>query len=631
MFRSLTVFALSVWLALTSYSVLASSMPSQRLSIQEQSNLKYLVRSVGSQGRGAVDLSDPRAKAAYFDLLARHGITAKTRPYLFEGFKALASQDYRKAEKQCALPDTGEGPQNFRDILAATANADFSEVKAEALDSLVMATAQGSPADTPNFVLDTLDVYDASFDDRLTWAEAEEYVGSDHRAFDPRFNVVHTPWGANATRGPIAVLASFFFRTASGARLPCLISDSGLEHFMPQSMQLNDPRNLKGKPNSDIVICLNRENFGGNYNDCDYGPMMSGGNEVAHVKVVVNGNVTYNDPLAPFASDPLAPAPNPIGYMAVVPKNHGGACLLKLEGAKIASHLVQQDDYTLEFNWGRGIHGEIVKDQAADFGSLCYDIVGNNEQWDFVLDLQTRTLNKSGQPIYRVNTAFITEDPALPPGIPNIVFLPPLVMQFGCIEKGAKVAMKDGSERSIEDVKVGDQVIGEGRTIFNVVKTTKGTDSDFVELTIGANQAALSVTPMHPIAIASRGETNSSGHVTFVPAKKVAVGDRVYLAGVSAAATVSKVERKTFPSAAQVFNLTLEPVDPSGPRDGAFYANGILVGDNAMQGRLVAEAEAAGAALPKREIAGDERIDYENWLRSREPAAGKHSQQSTVN
>lgn len=628
MFRSLTVFALSVWLALTSYSVLASTMPSQRLSKPEQSNLEYLVRSVGSQGRGAVDLSDPRAKAAYFALLAKHGITEKTRPYLFEGFKALASEDYRKAEKQCALPETGEGPQNFRDILAASANADFSEVKAEALDSLVMATAKGRPADTPNFVLDTLDVYDAKFDNRLTWAEAEEYVGSDHRAFDPRFNIVHTPWGTNATRGPIAVVASFFFRTASGARLPCLISDSGLEHFMPKSMQLNDPRNLKGKPGSDVVICLNRENFGGNYNDCDYGPMMSGGNEVAHVKVVVNGNVDYNDPLAPFVSDPSGP--NPIGYMAVVPKNYGGACLLKLEGEKVASHLVRQDDYTLEFNWGRGIHGQIVNDQAADFGDLCYHLVGNNEQWDFVLDLQTKTLNKSGQPIYKVTAAFITVDPALPP-LPNIVFLPPLVMQFGCIEKGAKVAMKNGAETSIEDVKAGDQVVGESGTIFNVVKTTKGTDSDFVELTVDASKPVLAVTPMHPIAIASRAETNSSGRMTFVPAKDVKAGDRVYLAGASAAATVSKVERKRSPTARQVFNLTLEPVDASSRADSAFYANGILVGDNAMQGRLVAAAEAAGAALPKREIAGGERIDYENWLRSREPAVGKHSQQSTVN
>lgn len=636
MFRSLTVFALSVWLALTSYSVLASSMPSQRLSKPEQSNLQYLVRSIGSQGRGAVDLSDPRAKAAYFDLLARHDITPKTRPYLFEGFKALTSQDYRKAEKQCALPDTGEGPQNFRDILAATANADFSEVKAEAIDSLVM-VAENGHADTPNYVLDTLDVYDGTFDNRLTWAEAEEYVGSAKEGggpiptFDPRFNVVHTPWGKNPTKGgAISVIASFFFRTASGARLPCLISDSGLEHFMPASMQLNDPHNVNTKAGSDIVICLNRTNYGGNYNDCDYGPMMSGNNYEAHVKVVVNGSVTYNDPLAPF-SHSMGPVPNPDAYVAVVPRNHGGACRLELGPADIASHLSKQGDDTLVFNWGRDSNNQIVNEQAADFGSLCWDVVGNNEKWDFLLDLQTKTLNKAGLPIYRVMSAFITEDPEVPPGVPNVAYLPALVMQFGCIEKGAKVVMKGGAERSIEDIKVGDQVIGEGGAVFNVVKTTKGTDSDFIELTIDASKPALSVTPMHPIAIGSRGATNSSGPVTFVPAKNVAVGDRVFLAGASAPMRISKVERKTSPTVRQVFNLTLQRVDASGTGDSTFYANGILVGDNAMQGRLVAEADAAGAALPKREIAGGERIDYENWLRSHEPAAGKHSQQSTVN
>jgi hypothetical protein len=628
MFRSLTMFAWCVGLSMTSYLAGAAPAAPRPLSLQEQSDLKYLVQHIGDRGRGSVDLSNPRSRAAYLALLARHGITPETRPHLF---KTLASVGAETVQKQCEFPAAAEGPQNFRVVLDASGNADFSEVRAEALDSLVLhpeATPTDENPGSPQFVLDTLDVFDSGLDELLTSGEAEGYVGAEGSTFDPRLTVFQTPLGANPTKGPVTAVASFFYRTANGAHLPCLVVNTGLDHFVPKSMHLADPTNQKTKPGTPIVICINRANQNDVYQDCDYGPLMPGkGNPDARVKAVVSGSVAYYDPLAPFVQAGADTAPNPDGYLAVMPRNTGGACVLSpIQGAAFWGHLKVLDDHTLGFDWGRAADGTIDAGQAADFGPLCWQAVPNNHEWDLVLTLKTKTLNKAGKPTYTVRSSFVSEDPAIPQGMPNVALLPPLVLEFGCIEKGATVKMADGAQERIEDVRIGQRVIGASGAVFEVREKTTGTDNHFVEITVDSAHRALSVTPMHPIAILPKGAANPNAPFTFVPAKDLAIGDRIYVAGGHAPVPVSKVALVTSHQALQVFNLTLDPVRPAGAAGASnvrsFYADDILVGDRAMQGRLVAAAQAAAGTLPKRDIVGEERIDYEHWLRSRHEAAG---------
>ncbi len=633
MFRLLTVFALCVWLATASHLASAAPAGSQRLSAQEQSDIAYLVQRIGDRGRGSVQLSDPRSRAAYLALLARHGITPETRPYFFKTLTSVAATD---PEQQCDFPTSEDRPRNFRIILDARGNADFSEVQAEALDSLVL-HPEATPTDSaPQFVLDTLDVYDSGFEDLLTSKQAEGYVGVDGTSIDPRHTVLLTPLGANPSKGPVTAVASFYYRTASGAHLPCLVVNSGLDHFVPKSMHLVDPTNQKTAPGSPIVICLNRENQTEAYNDCDYGPLMKGvGNPQAHVRAIVSGTVTYNDPLAPFVQEGPGTAPNPDGYLAVMPKNTGGACVLSaIQGAAFLNHLSALDAYTLGFDWGRAPDGTIVPDQAADFGLLCWQAVPNDSEWSLVLTLTTKTMNRSNKPIYTVRSSFVTEDPSIPQGMPNVALLPTLIMKYGCIEKGATVKLENGVEQRIEDVQIGQRVIGASGAVFKVIDKTTGTDNHFVVVSVDSPPRTLSVTPMHPIAIVPKGPAGPTPPTTFVAAKRLAVGDRIWEAGASAPVSVSKVQIKTSAQALQVFNLVLEPVKQGGAAsastDGSFYANDILVGDNLMQAHLVAEAQAAAAKLPKREIADGERVDYENWLQSREQAAGKFPKQSNA-
>lgn len=640
MFRSLTVFALCVWLAMTSYMAGAAPAASRRLSAQEQSDLKYLVQRAGEEGRGSVDLSDPRSRTAYFALLARHGITRETRPYLFKTL-ANAGAGTSDVEKLCGFPTADEGPENVRVILDATGNEDFSEVRAEALDSLVLhpeGMPAGSEAGSPRSVLDTLEVFDSNFEELLTSGEAEGFVGADGSTFDPRFTVIQTPLGANETKGPVTVVASFEYRTASGAHLPCLVVNAAVDHLMPKSMDLKDPTNQKTKAGSPIVICINRENQSHGYTDCDYGPLMPGvGNPQAHVKAVVSGSVTYNDPLAPLGAGKPGAPPNPDGYLLVLPRQIGGACgLSRIEGEPFLSHFKALTDYTLGFDWGRTADGKIDPAQAADFGKLCWEKAPNNSEWDLMLKLNTKTLNKSGTPTYTVRASFLSDDPTFPQGLPNIALLPPLVLQYGCVEKGAVVSMEGGAQEPIEEVRIGQRVVGANGAVYQVVDKTTGSDDHFVALSVGAMHRALSlsVTPTHPIAIASRHAADQNRPFVFVPAKDLANGDRIYVAGASAPVPISKVELRTSDHALQVFNLTLQPVDQAGAAgtssDRSFYANDILVGDNAMQGRLVAEGQAAAAKLPKRDITGEERVDYENWLQSQGRATGALPKQSNA-
>ena len=648
MFRSLMVFALSVWL-LTGVSGAAAAeqvQQPQRLSPGEQAGVKYLIQHADASGRGAVDLRDAQARGAYLAILAGHGITPATRPYLFKLLEKAAQQGGLGPVEAsaCRWPAADEGLSNYRTILDVEGTQGFTRVRASALDSLVSLGAV-RPLNAPTYVQDTLNVYDSGFDNLLAQGESEGYVGDSQDPLDPRFNVIRTAWGNNPGGGAVAALATFYYRTKGNqAIVPCYIVIPGLDHFTPNDMKLIDPTNQKTRPGSSIVICANRQNESDGYNDCDYGPLMPGvGNDQAHVKAIVSGSIVYNDKVAPFKDgDPgTGKGANPDGEMAVVPRDIGGACgLSTIDGPEFRRRLKLVDGKTVGFSWGRMQDGSIASNDAADFGPLCWQLVPNNHTWDFVLTLKTATMNKNDVPSYSVLATYMSEGPFVPAGHPNIFLLPTLVFQFGCIMEHTKISMAGGRERPIEAVRIGDKVIGQNGAIYKVVKKMTGTDDEFIRIAL-RDHRTLSVTPAHPIAIGADSENGagSEGTVRFVQAKDlVGTHGLNVVVGQGKRVPISKVTKQHLHRPVRVYNLTLEPTDAAAAASNAsrpsfaFYANHVLVGDSAMQSRFIAERQAAAAQLPSREIGEEERVDYLNWRKSRlnaeshlaEPQTGAH-------
>lgn len=621
-------------------------------SAQERAAFAQLRAKAGPSGRGAIDLADPTQRLAYYALLRTHGITPKTRPKVFAEFdRTIAEQNRRKAGgspgpvEDCQLPTEATGVGNLREILDIDASSDFKTVSARALDTVV---------ERPTYVLDTLDVYDESWDNLLSSGTDEGFTNvvaqcRNGTCLDPqlqRFQTEKKP-GNNPTGGAINVLGSFQYRTATRTSLPCLVLLPSPVHFLPKSMTLDHPSVQYGDdPYRPIIVCLNRENKTKEHPDpCDYGPMEQPvGNYQAHVRLYVVGNVVYNDPLAPIDGIDQQGVPNVEGELTVIAPT-GGACpVIPLRGAALRSHMSAGPDGgplkdTLSFHWSPPPRPRPPNEYGdpADFGKLCWDQrtkyegVQSNARWDFMMSIRAKTLNASGVPTYSVLASFLSQAPH---ETPNTVKVPQIEFEFGCIRGGAQVAMADGTSKLIEHVQIGDRVASPNGPL-QVKGVTTGADIQFVKISTPKGEP-LYVTETHPIAIgAAEGTPGADGHLVEA--------EDLLKTEVGTTAANRKVLWKPRDGAPQlqlftaerpaigsqpVYNLTLEHVDGTPivrPEDARFYANGIVVGDNRAQGWLEQRKWEAAAKLPKYRLGGLERVDFDNWLAQAPRRAPSHN------
>lgn len=653
MFRKFLMAVLmcaAVWMQLAAAVTPATAAaPRYRMNAQERAALKSLVVKAGGVKRVPIDLTDAQAKLAYFALLKAHGVTPENRPGLFKSFDEVEAAQAKRVKmgaapvtySECAaptqpdddIPMTGDEDRpigNYREILDVPASDDFKTVQARALDTIV------EPA---VYTLDTLDVYDQEWEEQLGAGTDEVFSHPDaaNRTQDPKFQVFETEHVAdnNPSGDPVNVFGSFYYRTADKTPAPpCLVVVPGLAHGLPKDQRLLDPTNKVSPPGSPVVICINRQNATADAPACDYGPMM-GWHDEWHVRMIVNGWVQFHDKVAPIVDADGTPTGNLTGEMTVIPTVTNGACpVLPVEGKTLVDHfkIDQADPTKLVFSWPS-------IDTAADFGKLCWGAVENNAVWDFVLSLRVKTLNKAGKVTYTVLTAFLSRAP-MAIGVENgTEYVPQLAFQFGCLMAGTPVTMADGSQVPIEKVKQGDRVASPNGPL-KVQRVTTGSDTSFVEISVAstAGGTSLFVTPTHPIAVAAQHVATHSApdlvEAEDLLRRKVGAASLYVLSQVGGAkparvpATIRPVSKS-----ASVYNLTLEKADgtPLPAKAGLFYANGILVGDNAAQGALAAERAVREAKRPDYRPSGLELVDYKNWLAERATARKAQLPQSVGN
>jgi hypothetical protein len=186
--------------------------------------------------------------------------------------------------------------------------------------------------------------------------------------------------------------------------------------------------------------------------------------------------------------------------------------------------------------------------------------------------------------------------------------IPPIYFVWGCLPAATPVRMADGSLKPIEEVQVEEQVLADasGRTL-TVVDTIWGTEEEPLVVIEDDRGNRLKATNTHPI-VTARG---------VMLAKQVAVGD--VLTTENGPSKVVAIGQET--TDAKVWNLNLGGDGETVTNDNTtLFANGILVGDNRMQGRYERRYETSGGAID--EIPKQWQRDYKQWLERQKSEAG---------
>ncbi len=163
----------------------------------------------------------------------------------------------------------------------------------------------------------------------------------------------------------------------------------------------------------------------------------------------------------------------------------------------------------------------------------------------------------------------------------NTYFIDALQFYWGCVAGHSLVRLADGSERPLRAVRRGDRVAGAAGRVWVVARCTIGVeDEPLVELETERG-ARVSVTEGHPVL------TPNGPRI----ARSLRSGDTVVTE--RGPQRVVRVIRSH--SAEPVFNLALVSESGASPLGAAFFAGGVLVGDERMQAAVEREANEAAS------------------------------------
>ncbi|QRK10309.1 hypothetical protein JQX13_09560 [Archangium violaceum] len=146
-----------------------------------------------------------------------------------------------------------------------------------------------------------------------------------------------------------------------------------------------------------------------------------------------------------------------------------------------------------------------------------------------------------------------------------------------CLAEGTRVTKADGKTVPVEQVKLGDKLLANGRGVaLTVTAVSRGGEHKPLVKLRDEQGGEVMVTETHPMVTAKRG---------VVQAAELKVGEALLTR--TGTATLVGVERVPF--SGQVFNFALgtpEELASVGPEARTLYANGYLVGDSHMQATL---------------------------------------------
>ena len=325
------------------------------------------------------------------------------------------------------------------------------------------------------------------------------------------------------------------------------------------TIQVRSPRHKVTTQGNPISVALGRLPTGQADADYYFDPGNPGFKELL---LSVSGSATTQS-----SSFVFSPGQNVTGSLVLLKRDGaapGGATVVYPNDVASACQI---DGQVLNWNFNSGPFN------AADFGVPV--------PWSYgdvilmALNLTAKVNGPSGQS--SCNLA-VTSDQSGASGqqIGNTFFIDMLQFFWGCLAAHARVRMADGGEKAIRDVQIGECVAGPEGAIWWVSNIKTGTEKKpMFEIETEYGDTVL-VTDGHPILTASGPRV----------ARVLSLGDRIVTQ--RGDATIVQINQVSYDGA--IFNLVLANEDGSSADAAAFYADGILVGDNQMQ--TVAERSA---------------------------------------
>lgn len=411
------------------------------------------------------------------------------------------------------------------------------------------------------------------FDSMVVVSDAAgEHVtsGTNHGRNAPLL-VTRAPPKPGSLAGAKPARAAAVFTVFKSDGTPCAYRVVSGITVAPTAMAVTAPTNKR--PNSGTVLCLNRASPDKNWpNACDFGPFSQSKDVGGHWTVVVPvaGSITLPGKVVMDGNQPAGD----LRVTAINTKN-GITCAGQTPvdvGKKVLAVSRVTGDDTIA--WSMTAQGTGA-DAAPSFGSTCYEQhtgVAFNMAWNLSY-LDDKNIPR---PVIAIISNVLTQ------GSFNTLIVPAVDLQFGCLPAGTLIGMADGGTRRIEDIVRGDQVIGTDGRPWTVSSRMDGEDTALVEIE-AEDGTRLRASPGHPVIVGH----DAKGRLRAVAASDLKVGmpltTRLGASRVAKAVTVAWE--------GTVHNLAIRPADAAGDdvaasRGGAFWADGLLVGDQTMQGLL---------------------------------------------
>lgn len=545
----------------------------------------------------SIDLTKASNELAYRALMREAG----AKKWVFDSIEPIKQAQLALKSQRKELPrfreiyatgDANKVPQNYFSLLGITGTPDWKKTRAVLYSTVYYTTGQIQ-------VQDTLTLFNADPQDPESDGDVIGWGDSDPENEAVRNNVLgsYSPDDINnPDEGPVSGYATFQ-ALINGHYYPpvhtCTIKQSKPQF---QSLVMTKPTrtqsyNPKERP---VIICLNRADIQPpQWTDaCDYGPLEPGvSNDKLEVWIPlagsgtlssgysfyrVNGKPAQNPSGKPWSVDISVSDAGQIPVGSPVNTATGGACLPANVQDDFWKH-ASMSAYWVDIGWRYDADPAVDPAHAyANFGPVCYR---SGQNYTLTMMVTAGLADAQGKFKGPVQFSF-TNDPAVKQqcfgdntvgyDCGNVVLLPNVQIQYGCVVEGTLVSMREGPPRKIEDLKPGEWVrTDDGRSV-RIRAMTTGTDSHITTI-VAQDGARVQLTWDHPVKT-GRG---------MLPARDVRTGDTVF--GINGPTVVTSVENAKLEKTVNVYNLALEAPDSA---DAVFYAGSLLVGDNEAQGRL---------------------------------------------
>lgn len=334
------------------------------------------------------------------------------------------------------------------------------------------------------------------------------------------------------------------------------ITQPKYEHIHPKDI------NADGK----AMLCLNRSHA-----DCDYAIDQAGqSNENTFVHIPWEGTISLPHRIVKiYAPSETVDGINEQTEIRVSRKEVGGATKLQSpDGKEFYDYINVFND---EVEKVATISWNISREKGLFANAALFDRYQAVDWW---LNLVVET-NPYFAPRRSAN-ALITTGTFDDVIITDFAFdqgITPLEFAYSCLAKGSLITMADGTQKAIENIKVGEVVVANGVNML-VDDISVGVETIPMTRLVDKKGREVLLTESHPVI--------KPGN-RAVWASEVKVGDLVMTA--TGPSRIVKVSQEMFDEG--VFNLKLTAVDGNlaalAPHSNAFLANDFLVGDLKMQ------------------------------------------------